>query len=277
MEYRYRYHQQPGCGGCLLFIVLLLLLFGGAPLLLDVVGFLLFSGLLFFVALGVAFWGFSLYVKKQVSAYERSQTETHNTFVFLLVNILVKIAQMDGTFTRAELNAITGFFQHNLRYNHSQMLWIKELIKEARDSGVSLDALLADFRGRFAYEPRLILLDLIYQVVFTNPQVPQPELELLQRIADFLQITPWDHQSVRARHIHQQRQAASDDERYYRILGLEPGASAEEIKKAYRTMSMQYHPDKAAHLGEEFRAVAEEKMKEINMAYQHLQAKMNGR
>ena len=33
---------------------------------------------------------------------------------------------------------------------------------------------------------------------------------------------------------------------------------------------MQYHPDKVAHLGEEFRRVAEEKMKELNEAYQHL-------
>jgi DnaJ like chaperone protein len=30
---------------------------------------------------------------------------------------------------------------------------------------------------------------------------------------------------------------------------------------------MQYHPDKVAHLGDEFRGIAEEKMKEINAAY----------
>jgi len=57
---------------------------------------------------------------------------------------------------------------------------------------------------------------------------------------------------------------------YYEILGLAPGASAEEIKSAYRKLSMQCHPDKVAHLGEEFRQVAEEKMKELNEAYQHL-------
>ncbi|MCX5864001.1 MAG: DnaJ domain-containing protein [Deltaproteobacteria bacterium] len=54
------------------------------------------------------------------------------------------------------------------------------------------------------------------------------------------------------------------------MLGLEPGASAEQIKSAYRKLSMQYHPDKVAYLGEEFRRVAEEKMKELNEAYQHL-------
>ena len=54
------------------------------------------------------------------------------------------------------------------------------------------------------------------------------------------------------------------------------GASFEEIKKAFRTLSMQYHPDKVAHLGEEFKRVAEEKMKEINGAYHYFKARQQG-
>ena len=75
---------------------------------------------------------------------------------------------------------------------------------------------------------------------------------------------------------HQRRQAQAtfdSDERYYAILGLEKGAGAEDIKKAYRQLSMKYHPDKVRHLGEEFRAIAEEKMKEINGAYDYFKKK----
>ena len=50
----------------------------------------------------------------------------------------------------------------------------------------------------------------------------------------------------------------------------------EEIKKAYRKLSMQYHPDKVRHLGEEFRLVAEEKMKEINQAYDFFKKQATG-
>jgi DnaJ like chaperone protein len=39
---------------------------------------------------------------------------------------------------------------------------------------------------------------------------------------------------------------------------------------------MEYHPDRVGHLGEEFRQVAEEKMKEINVAYNYLKKKFNG-
>ncbi len=50
---------------------------------------------------------------------------------------------------------------------------------------------------------------------------------------------------------------------YYKILGVSRNASDEEIKKAYRKMAMQYHPDRNAGREKE----ATEKFKEINEAY----------
>ena len=265
----YKRHEQPGCGGCFLFLFLGMLLFGGGKFL----GFLLFSGLFLMMAVVAGFWGFSYYIKRQIGKYEQSQTETHNIFVTLLINILVKIAQVDGEATREEIQTISNFFRYNLRYSQPQLLWVKELIKEAVQATESLESLLAEFRSRFAYEPRLILLELVYQVIYTKDTIPDPELELAINIAEFLEISYYDHQAIRSKFMARARKAAFSEDQYYKVLGLEPGAEFEPIKKSYRRLSMQYHPDKVGHLGEEFRSVAEEKMKEINAAYQYLEDK----
>lgn len=279
MEYRYR--NQPGCGGCLLILAMIALVTGGAPALLNLIGLLFYSGLAGLLLLIAAFWGFSYYVRRRVSTYEASQTESHNRFVFLLVNILVKIAQVDGHFTRAELNTILNFFQYHLRYNQDQMYWVKQLVKEARNSPTDLRRLLEEFRTGFAYEPRLILLELIYQIIYTKQPPPAEELRLAREIAQLLEITVYDQRTIEAKYMYRQRQEAASagqlEEQYYAVLGLEKGADFAEIKRAYRQLSMQYHPDKVGHLGEEFQKVAEEKMKEINVAYEYFEKKFAGR
>jgi DnaJ-class molecular chaperone len=50
---------------------------------------------------------------------------------------------------------------------------------------------------------------------------------------------------------------------YYKILGVSANASQDEIKKAYRKLSLKWHPDKNPNNKEE----AEKKFKEINEAY----------
>jgi len=54
------------------------------------------------------------------------------------------------------------------------------------------------------------------------------------------------------------------------ILDVPPGASQEEIKVAFKQLAGKYHPDKVAHLGDEFKVLAEEKFKQIQEAYQKL-------
>ena len=269
----YQQHKQPGCGGCLLILGLIILLTGGAPALLNFVGALIFSGLagvLIFIAI---FWGFSYWIRKKVSNYEASQSESHNRFVWLLIQVLINIAKIDGKITKEEITTIQRFFQYNLRYSQAQMFWVKDLIKEAVSLTQPLDSLLLEFRTTFAYEPRLILLELVYQILYTKSEVSAAELGVARNIAAYLQISAYDQRTIEAKYMYRRQQpgAAPKDSsaHYYAVLGLEPGADMEAIRKAYRTLSMKYHPDKVVHLGEEFRRVAEEKMKEINVAYEY--------
>ncbi len=272
---QYQRQQQPGCGGCLLIALLLVFISGGAPSLISFVGTLFYVGLTGIFIIVALFFGFSYWVRRNVATYEQSQSESHNRFVWLLVQILIHTAKIDGQITKEEIQTIHRFFQYNLRYSQTQMHWVKELIKEATNSDQSLDALLQEFKTTFTYEPRIILLELVYQVLFTKSPVPDDELQVARYIAIYLDISDYARQTMEAKYQYNSRQGTSPGyditEKHLTTLGLQKGATADEIKKSYRKLSMQYHPDKVAHLGDEFRAIAETKMKEINAAYDYLE------
>jgi len=73
----------------------------------------------------------------------------------------------------------------------------------------------------------------------------------------------------------QVRRAHSDDaDRYYAVLGVERGASMAEIKKRYRSLAQEYHPDRiiAKGLPEEFVTLANRKFQAIQEAYDAIKA-----
>ena len=57
---------------------------------------------------------------------------------------------------------------------------------------------------------------------------------------------------------------------HYDLLGVEPTADFETIKKAFRREIARYHPDKVAHLGQEFQEMASERAAELTAAYKAL-------
>lgn len=104
----------------------------------------------------------------------------------------------------------------------------------------------------------IFLLGLIWYLFFRRPRLPsgQPSSD-------------GSHDSEEAQGS-SQRSASNAKEDPYSILGLSGGASQEDIRAAYRQLAAQYHPDKLAHLGEEFQRLAEQKFRAIQSAYDTL-------
>ena len=61
-----------------------------------------------------------------------------------------------------------------------------------------------------------------------------------------------------------------DTTKYYNLLGINKGATQEEVKKAYREMARKHHPDKYATADDDVKDYHEKKFKEINEAYEKL-------
>lgn len=85
---------------------------------------------------------------------------------------------------------------------------------------------------------------------------------------DFHTVTskqPGNRQAQEALHRVQKLQKAASRKDYYKILGVSNSGTLQEIKKAYRQLCLEWHPDK-----HEDRELAEQKIVEINEAYEIL-------
>ena len=63
----------------------------------------------------------------------------------------------------------------------------------------------------------------------------------------------------------------------YKTLGVDPNASDEEVKKAYRNLVKKYHPDRYAQAPKEVQQQASEKAKQINAAYEAILSQRSGK
>src|SRR5690606_24028244 len=153
--------------------------------------------------------------------------------------------------------------------------------------GFDIDAAVDEF-GRIG-RGRGPLLQLFLQVqvmaVAADGNVHPSEREMLVRVARRLGLTEGDVAQLEA--LLRTASAGSgraggpppkrklDDA--YAALGVSPGASDAEVKRAYRRLMSQNHPDKLASRGlpESMREIAEERTREINTAYDLIKESRN--
>ena len=121
---------------------------------------------------------------------------------------------------------------------------------------------LPDFMVGLGWVDDLIILGFLcwYHFVYRKKSQPGPETERKY------QYSHKENQQTGFEEVNEEKAP-------HEILGVERGASIEQIKAAYRELANQYHPDKVMHLGEEFKILAEKRFKEIQKAYQELSEK----
>lgn len=208
-------------------------------------------------------------LNQRLGAYTYSQSHERSEFVELLVRLLCLVAQADGKVDPRELITIENLFRVHFKYSPLQLAWVKDLIQHALKNPASLDDICVEINQKFDYQSKLLLLQVVYQIVLADQVVDRSEDDVISKIVRDLHISEQDARSVRGHFIKE-----DSIEKYFMVLGLTPNASLEEVKKAYRDLCKKYHPDRLQHLGSEFKAASEDKIKEINEAYAHLKKKL---
>lgn len=202
--------------------------------------------------------GFS---QEDLFSYYQQRT-SNNDFATMLIALSAAVMRADGKVLKAELNYVKSFFaqQFGPQFSTTHLQSLKNFLDS---SDIPLDKICNDIRMRLAEESRVQLLYYLFGIAKSDGDVSSAEMLVIQRISQLLGISSPDFDSVKNMFY---RDVNSD----YRVLEIEPTATPEEIKKAYRQMAIKYHPDKVAQLGEEFQKGAKEKFQKIQEAYENI-------
>ena len=185
----------------------------------------------------------------------------HGDFVISVLVLLAKVMKADGKLLRSELDYVKNFLKQ--QFGVQQTRELMKVFKEILDQDYPLRDVCKQIQRSMDHPSRLELIHILYGLSAADGDVHEKEIHVIQAIANYLNINKNDYESIKATF-------AKDNEAPYRILEIDPSASVQEVKKAYRKMATKYHPDKVSHLGKEMQDLAEEKFKAVNDAYQKI-------
>ena len=250
--------------GCL-WLVLAILLIGGTPLLVGLLRvFAAFVLVVMLTGLALSWW----IRRHAVVDYVQARSAQSRRFIELTVELMVGLAEVDGELDRREVTAIRRVFQDGLGYRGEQLLWIRDLIKASRARKRPAAEICADLARDFGVQERLIVLQVLIRVAQADGRAGRAEAAFIEDAARRLGIHAFAGAFGYGPGAGPAGARAEDPvAKALAELGLARGASAEDIKQAWRKLSLEHHPDRATHLGEEFRRLAEERMRRINAAY----------
>lgn len=213
-------------------------------------------------ALGSLFSGTGLFgMRSEVNEQFGTTSEQRDFNVTLLV-LSAAVMKADGNVKRSELDYVKRFFLQNFGQEKAEKS-IK-MLKDIIDKDYNIYEVSGQVGRYMDYSSRLQLLHYLFGIAAADGFVSEQEIDVVHAISSGMGIVESDFYSIKAMFVRQENLSQNA----YTILGVDPSASDEEVKKAYREMAKKNHPDLVSNLGEEVRQAAEKKFQEINEAYE---------
>lgn len=186
-------------------------------------------------------------------------TEEKRDFNVSLLVLSAAVMKADGAVKKSELDYVKRFFLQNFGQQRAES-YIK-MLREILNQDYNLYEVSQQVGRHMEYSSRLQLLHYLFGIAQSDGQIDDSELSTINVISDYMGVYASDFASVKAMFV-------KENDNAYTILGIDPSATDEEVKKAYREMAKKNHPDLVSNLGDEVREAAEKKFQEINAAYE---------
>jgi DnaJ like chaperone protein len=187
-------------------------------------------------------------------------------FAIAVIVLGAKMAKADGRVSPAEIAA----FKEVFHIPPEEMKNVGRLFNQARRDSRGFEPYARQVARMFAGKPAVLeeLLGGLFHIARADGSVHPKEMEFLRAVSDIFGFDATTFDRMRAAHL------GADITDPYAILGVARSASDDEIRRAWRGLLREHHPDTlmAQGMPQDFIDVATEKVATINVAYDRIRA-----
>ena len=196
----------------------------------------------------------------------RSQEARDVSFVQSMAGLAAKISKADGAVSENEIRTFKKLF------NTDKNPKIARIFNEAKQTTAGYQAYAKQLKilSRDNLDMKESIIENLFKIAIVDGEILGEEKDMLEDIANIIELPQGNYTIIKDRFIFKPVNNSLQD--FYEILGIFYNASDKEIKRRWKELINQYHPDLAQAKG----ATAQEieactlKMAEINNAYEHI-------
>lgn len=202
----------------------------------------------------------------RTSSSSSTSYDPRDAFFNALLELSAAVIAADGKIMHSEMELVRTFLRQN--FGEQTMNALNERLLKLFEEKKQL----SDYQWRqrvsqscrrlassMTEDNRVQLLMFLSDIAKADGRVDSSEINVLKQLASDLGIS--------AQYVDQFLSLGGDSlEDAYKVLGISPDATDDEVRKAYRKMALQYHPDKVSTLGADVQEAAKRKFQEIGNA-----------
>jgi DnaJ like chaperone protein len=193
-----------------------------------------------------------------------SEASRQMAFSVGVVVLGAKVAKVDGVVNRKEINA----FKEVFRVPAQEEKNVARIFDSAKQDAHGFEPYARQLGQLFRHEPAMLedLLSSLFYIARADGGIKPAELGFLRRTGELFGLPADTFERVRGMFMHTE---TADP---YTVLGLSHGASDDEVKRTYRRLIREHHPDALSAKGaaKKFIETANQKMASINAAYDQI-------
>lgn len=198
-----------------------------------------------------------------------------NSFLLSMLVLSSYIIKADGKIMHSEMEYVRQFLRVNFgeqAVSQGEAILLKLFDVQKQQGPAQFQETIrkscVEIRFHTSISQRLQLLNYLVIIAKADGVISPEEVAALKEVALYIGLSMQDVESML--NLESGAEASSSIEDAYKVLGVSPSATDDEVKAAYRKMALKHHPDRVATLGDNIRKAAEKKFQEINDAKERI-------